>query len=189
MALLSKDDLKAELNLTATDTEYDALLVIIAAAVQSLFDELAGITTEETEHTEYFNGKTYQQKVFLKNTPVKVDTISVWDDPDWVYDDALSSADVKVDLVNGIVYYNSYFSEGFQNIKVTYTAGYTSLTFPSGWKQVWVRQGCVLFNEAKSKEWGVQAITYGTGYVARRAQKDGLLPEFQSLITFNDLKG
>lgn len=184
MALLTADDIKTELSISTTD--YDTLLSTLASAVQSLFDELTGRTSESTTHTEYHDAGPACRRVFLKNYPVTSVT-SLHDDPDWEYSssDLVDSSDYVVDNVRGIIIYNSYFFEGDQNIKVVYVAGYTSLTFPSSWKEIWVRQACEWFRTAKNKDHGKASINQGgasTGSMTKKDLVDGLMQDFKMLV-------
>ena len=185
MSLLEKSDLKTYLGLTDSETQFDSQLTSIAAAVQSIFDELVGRTTESDEFTEYYDSPSRTQKVFLKNFPVTVDSVSVYDDPDWVWAAAsqLAAADFRVNLVTGIIHYDGFFFEGFQSIKVVYTAGYASDTFPAGWKEIWTRQGCLWYKDVKNEDWGLGNIVHGSGgSVFKKDLIDNLLPDFALLV-------
>lgn len=189
MALIDKDDLKTELGISESDTTYDTLLTLMASMVQSLFDTLTGRTIESGERTEYYNSDSYNDTVLLKNWPVtSKDSVTLYDDPDWEWgsDSQIAAADFTVDLVEGIIYYDGYFYEGKQSIKVVYTAGYTTVTFPAGWKEIWTRQASHWFYEAKNKQWHLQMISPpgggGGGSLMTKSLQDNLLPDFALLV-------
>jgi len=72
------------------------------------------------EYTETFDGDG-AKKIYLKGYPVITFSKLEIDDEEIAADDY----DVNLDL--GEVYYSSGFTEGYQNIKVTYTCGYVAL--------------------------------------------------------------
>jgi hypothetical protein len=183
MALLSKTDIKTELNIGTTETTYDTVLDLIASAVQSLFDILTRRISESQSHTEYHDSELKNSFVFLDNRPV-TSISALYDDPDWEYgaDSLIATADYKTDMVKGIIKYDGYFYEGFNNIKVIYTAGYTALTLPDAWKQIWIRQACLYFREAKTKEHGSLSIGQPQGgSITRAFLEDNLLRDFRML--------
>jgi len=71
-------------------------------------------------YTEIFDGDG-AKKIYLKGYPVITFSKLEIDDEEIAADDY----DVNLDL--GEVYYSSGFTEGYQNIKVTYTCGYVAL--------------------------------------------------------------
>lgn len=186
MALIDKDDLKVELDMAAADTDFDDLLAQVALAVQDLFDELTGRTSEEASHTEYYNAPYGTEQIMLNNWPVSSDTDpEVWDDPDWNWDsgDKLTiDDDFRVDRVNGIIFRDGFFYEGKQSVKVTYTAGWSTTTFPDSHKQIWVRQACQWYQDAKTKGWAIVSIGNPQGgTLTKKELVDNLLPDFVAL--------
>ena len=178
MALLTIADIKEELGIS--DTDSDTLLTSLLNAVVALFEKKIDRTLESATYTEYHSSKANQNKVFLKNYPVTSIT-SIHDDPDWDYGsgDLLDSDDYNYDDDSGIVYYDGYFYEGFNNIKVVYEAGYTSATIPKDIKQCLIRQMAHWFKDAKGAEWAKSSVSQpGGGTIAKKELKDNLLPDF-----------
>ena len=185
MALMTRDDLKSELQLR--DSSDKDLLDAICSAILDMLDYMTNRTMEETAHTEYHNAEEYQNRLFLSNWPVSsLAAFEIHEDPDWVWgsDTLIDADDYRVDYEAGIVYYNSYFLQGRQSIKVEYTAGYTTSTFPASMKQILVRQAVVWYKQAKNETWDVQSITVpaGGGGVSVERHEKGLLPEFLAMV-------
>lgn len=184
MALLTLDDLKVELSTTTTD--YDSLLTALASAVQSLFEEMTNRKVESATFTEYHDVTELQSRIFLKNYPVTSLT-SVHNDTAWVYDDStlIDSDDYTYDPDSGTISTLEYFQSGPRAIKVVYTGGYTSETFPAGWKEIWVRQACEWFRQAKNKDQGkLVASRPGTsgGSITKKFLANELMLDFEMLI-------
>jgi len=178
---IDKDDIKTELN--TTDTTFNTLLDLLAAAIESMWDELTCRTWYTTTHTEYHRAPERTNKIFLKNYPV-TSVAYLYDDPDWEYGAAslISSSDYHTNADNGVVVYDGYFYEGDDNIKIVYTAGYTASNVPAWLKQLLVRQACHWFEQAKNKRWHVSSESHpGGGTISYSQLKDNLLPEFMML--------
>ena len=187
MAFIAIDDIKTEIGMDLADTTYDSLLNNLSSAVIDLLDRLTNRTWVETEHTEYHNGAECYNIVLLKNYPVKSKAfVTLYDDPDWEYgnDTLIDAEDFQVDLERGIIYYNSRFFACNQNIKVVYTAGYTDTSFPSGYKQVLVRQAAHWFKQARNQEWDVSSKSNpsGSGSISFAGLENNLLPDFKMMV-------
>ena len=186
MALLTKEDVKQELQID--DAENDDLLQSLAAASVSLWEFLTDRTAEETEHTEYHNSEDYGSAIFLQNRHVSsTEAFTLYDDTTWSWgsDTLIGATEYRVDYVRGIVYYESYFSAGKQNLKVTYTAGYTTTTLPAAWKEIFARQAAHWFRQAVDQKWDISslALPEGAGTTSYKVLKDNLLPDFVLLAT------
>jgi hypothetical protein len=186
MALIVKEDLRDELGLSLAETKYDDLLDTIAAAIVNLFCEKTGREWEEDEFTEHHNTIDGQSTILLRRRPIEEGSIQVWDDPSWVFGNSsllTLDSDYTVDYENGIIYAAGYFSTGKRSIKITYTAGYDSSSFPASWKQILIRQGAVWFQDSDKKRWDLTGVSNPTGgSISRILTEDGFLPEFSELI-------
>ena len=77
-----------------------------------------------TDYTEYYDGNN-SPYLFVKNFPINsITEIAVDSDWEWNTEDVIDSDDYRVVEKNYIVY-NDYFSEGLQNIRIKYNAGYS----------------------------------------------------------------
>lgn len=186
MALLTANDIKTELSMESGDTDYDTLLGLMASAVQSVFDELTDRTFESAVFTEYYSGRNKQEKVFLKNYPI-ISITSIHDDSDRVYgsDTLISSDDYTYDSDTGIVYIEGGVFKGFNNIKIVYTAGFTANTFPNALKQVWIRQCCHWYKDAKDSDWARESTSRGGDTINKKKLISNLLPDFWLFVERN----
>jgi hypothetical protein len=183
VALLHKEDIKLELGID--DAENNDLIEAVATGVLGLLDELTGRTWEQTALTEYFSTYERTNQILLNSYPVATSpAVQMWDDPDWEWGSTtlIPAADYRVDYVNGIIYYNSFFHIGKQSVKVSYTAGYSSL--PAGVKQILIRQGAHWFEQAKDAKWDKSSIAQpsGMGTTSYKNMMNNLLPDFAMLI-------
>ena len=190
MSLITKEDVKLELGIK--DTENNDLIEAVAAGVESLYVELTGRSSLAKQAlTEYYNAYEHTNTVVLKSYPVATSpAVQMWDDPDWNWtsDHLIPAEDYRVDYVDGIIYYNSYFHTGKQSIKVSYTAGYETTgsvnLIPAGTKQILVRQAAHWFEQAKDSKWDKATVAQpqGMGTTSYKNLKDNLLPDFAMLI-------
>jgi hypothetical protein len=114
--------------------------------------------------------KTYGQNC-INNTQIYLNVPN-----DYVYD-------FKVEPETGTVYLPTKFTYGFQNINITYKAGYTDSTLPAAIKQTMIRQGCHWYRQAKGKNWDYTKIDKIEGGTIdfSKVDKMNLLPDFIDL--------
>lgn len=182
------DDLKTTLDIS--DSDKDTLLQELCDGVESLWNEITDIDWVQAEHTEYYNSDSYNGRVFLKNTHVASSpALQIWDDPDWEWGSSslIDSSDYRVDYEEGIVYYNGFFYEGKQSIKVTYTSGYTADNVPDWLKKILIRQACHWYKQDIDQRWDKSSVSApaGGGTVSYKNMRDNLLPEFLSAAERN----
>jgi hypothetical protein len=117
-------------------------------------------------HTDYYNGGGISM-IMLNNYPCTTLT-SVYDDLDRVYGaDTLIAADDLVvmpnDLLYTVVYDGGTFMNGVKNVKVTYTAGYS--TIPYDLEQACLGIVGIYFHHTDEKMLSVQSRSLGDGSV------------------------
>lgn len=176
--LVTIAEVKVEAGISGTQD--DVLLTALLSAVLSLWDKLTGRTWLSASYTEYHDSERGSAMIFLKHFPVTA-VASLYDDPNWSYGaDTLIDTDYyKTDMEAGVIHYLSKFNVGKQNIKVTYTAGYTSVTVPAWLKELIIRQVAVWHQQAANKRWPVSSISSKEGTVISfSVLKNNLLPEF-----------
>ncbi len=78
------------------------------------------------EYTEVFDGDS-RKKLYLRGFPVIEFSKLEIKDADGDFEE-IDTDDYEVNLSLGEVYYSEGFTEGYQNIRVTYTSGYAALT-------------------------------------------------------------
>ena len=120
----------------ANATDNGDLINEFIAAVESIWDDLTSRQWATGTHTEYFSGDGARKKFCVKNYPVTALT-SVHDSYDRAYDsaDLIDADDYSYRSETGIVSIDYALSEGNDNVKIVYTAGYTSETVPAWLKQ------------------------------------------------------
>lgn len=186
MALLRLDeDVKNELHFEfdADNFDWDNMLKAMMAAVEKIWDELTRRIWESTAHTEYHSTDSFASSIFLDNFPVDSSAaFSLYEDADWDFAaaDLIDTDDYIVDYPRGIVYYDGTFLSGKHNVKVIYTAGYTSATLPADVRQILVRQIAVWWKQAKDGTWhiGSRSSPAGGGTVSFTDLRNNLLPDF-----------
>lgn len=108
----------------------DALFNQILRAKSVDFEEF-----ESASRTEYKSGD-QSPMLFMDHHPITAIT-SVYDDNDLNYtaDTLVASTDYSYVAEQGMIFLKAgYFAKGTNNVKVTYTAGYTSATLPEDLK-------------------------------------------------------
>ena len=187
MAFITINDMKIELGIT--DNTNDLLLQAIVNGVLGLWDEMTNRIWAKTTHTEYHDSPRFNSVVFLRNYPVdSSEAVQLWDDPSWEWGDdtEIDSGDFRVDYDNGIIYYDGFFYEGKQSIKVVYTAGYSDSDVPKWLKEILIRQASHWFEQARNKSWHLSSLATGEGgTTSYKNLKDNLLPEFVLLAEIN----
>ena len=92
--------------------------------------------------------------------------------------------DFSIKEANGIL--TGIFPEGYQNIRVKFTAGYTATTCPIWLKQTLIRQVGHWYLQATEKRWDVSSISLGDGGTISY-NKDGKYREVNLLSDFKNM--
>lgn len=169
MALATLDDVKNFYGITGDKDEDNNLIKALIDRFTSIFESYCNRTSFETAtYTDYLDsdGGYY---IFPKQSPI-TSVSGIWDDTGWVWSgNALDSTTYRIVNDNSIIS-STPFTRGKNNIKIVYTAGYTSI--PGDLKQVLIEEVIRSFKNRKSLD--VVAVTASDGSVSRLA-KD-LLP-------------
>jgi len=127
MSLCTLDNVKDVLGMKGSSEE-DGVLEIIIDNVSKTFETHCDRVFDSTEHTEYFDGRG-RSWVRPKHYPI-TSVSGVWDDFDWGWgsDDLVDSSYYRV-ASDGmfIVLKSTTFVDAEQNVKIIYTAGYTTI--------------------------------------------------------------
>lgn len=160
-ALLSLADAKEYLGSTAT-TVNDSKIYDIINAVSHRMNAETGRLLKSRSYTEYYDGNG-KSDVLLRQWPISSTSITITIDSDRAFtstDDVVTSTDVMLDTDMGWVRLDDEtFSIGERNIKVEYSAGYTTaaaydLTMAAKemckamWNRMTGKQGVGVDNEA-----------------------------------------
>lgn len=188
MAFIDYTDLKVELDQSKRDNKHEELLNELTNDILNLWDEETNRTWASTTFTEYHSAVEGQKVFMVDNFPITAIT-DIWDDPTWEYEDGdkLESDDYTYDSEAGIVYADSPFMEGQNNIKITYTAGYTNSNFPASLKRILIRQAAHWFKQAMDQRWDLASkdLPGGAGAKKYNTLKSNYLPDFERAIERN----
>ena len=165
MAIFTLEEAKVFLEIT-TDTS-DALLNEIVDGVNALLESYCGRIFDSTTYVEYYDGNE-ADSIVLDKWPVTSIT-SIYDDSNREF--------TSVSLIDP-TYYTFYpesgkvsllvstwggevFQLGFRNVKITYIAGYTSVTMPKDLKLIAADIVSKKFKSFRDKRVGLTSISSG----------------------------
>ena len=128
-ALTTLNDIKKFMGMTGSTSDGDDLIEDLINRVSTLFESYMDENILSRSYTEYHDGKGVYV-LFPKHSPITAIT-SIHDDYDWDYLDAdlIDSDDYTIVNENYIALKNgvSSFANYTQNIKIIYTAGYSTV--------------------------------------------------------------
>jgi len=132
--LVTLADAKLYLDITSSDAATENMCGQLLACVVYWMERYTKRKLKNRTLTEYYNGSG-RERLFLKNYPINSTAaeIKLYDDLDGAFgaDTQFASADIRIESDPGIVaLVSSVFTEGIQNIKVEYEAGYAHSTDP-----------------------------------------------------------
>lgn len=137
-ALVTLEEVREYFGWTSTNTDNDNFIESLINYTSDLFENYCEVDNfKSTSVTEYYDGEG-EKYLFLNNIPI-VSITSIYDDVNWVWgeDTIVASTDYRIVNKNYIVGLNE-FTEGDQNIKVSYTYGYA--TIPGDLKMVCIEE-------------------------------------------------
>lgn len=159
---------------------YDTLIETLIDRVSKQFEMDCDRVFISANYTQYYDGNKTSY-LFVSQYPIT--TVSgVWDDTNWEWGSStqISGIDYRVADNNHIVFNTTILTEGDQNIKVAYTAGYT--TIPYDLTQACIEEVSVKYNkrenvEVRSKTLPDGTVTYvdGGGGTTVRPFKDSTI--------------
>jgi hypothetical protein len=116
---------KTHKGIAAGTTTFDAQLSQIILGVSTAFEEFCGRTFADTTYTdEVHDGSGFRDAIVLNQRPITTTTTMIVK----LDDDAVDATLYGNDADEGIVYLaNGVWSQGRRNLKVTYSAGYTTM--------------------------------------------------------------
>ena len=166
MAICTPADIKTYFDDTSMS---DTILTSLIATASSQIENYCGRKFESAAFTEFFSGgRGGTGKIFLTNYPVAASpALVLYDDVDRVFGDSsvILSTSYFVDADTGIIVLDSLLSPGNGNIKVVYTAGYTSGTMPLDLKQAVMEHALRLYKEGVKGDLGQIRKQYADGSV------------------------
>jgi hypothetical protein len=137
--LCTVDNVKSYIGINTIDSTEDALIETLIDAVSTMFVSYCGRGFESATYTEYYSGNDYPNTVYTNNFPI-ITVSGIYDDTSWTFgsDTLISGSNYMVDDISITLLPGYVFSAGKKNIKVIYTAGYS--TIPSDIKQACIEE-------------------------------------------------
>jgi len=168
MALATLEQLKEYMSIPVDkiDPAKDELLEAFLNRVSARIETYCGRTFASAEYTEYRDGRGLP---YIYTNQYPITTVSgIWDDYDWSWADAtlISSTFYRVSNDGNSINFHDYtLTEGVENIKIIYTAGYSTL--PLDLVQVCLEEVVIAW-KAKSNP-GLISITMEDGSIQRNS--------------------
>lgn len=125
-SLISLDNVVKFIGQDSFNSDDSDLIEDLINRVSTLFESYMDRNILSREYTEYHDGG--GNAVLFPKQP-KITTVSgIWDDYDWDYadDDLVDADDYKIVDELYVILKNTTFNNYIQNIKIIYTAGFTS---------------------------------------------------------------
>ena len=145
---------------TGADTTRDAQVTTLIDSISARFETYCDRKFNSASYTEYYNGERGPY-MYLDQYPITVIT-SIYDDTSWVWGSGtlVSGTNYRIANNQGVVFKYGV-SIGEQNIKVAYTAGYTTIPYD-------LENACI---EEVADQW--KQSTKSTGTIKSKTLPDG----------------
>lgn len=179
-SLISLDEVKKFMGMTGSTSDTDDLLEDLINRVSTIFEAFIGMNILSRSYTEYKNGGG-GLVIFPDQSPITAVT-SIYDDYDWEWnsDDLIDADTYRIVEECYIIIKTVTLGDYKQNIKITYTAGYS--TTPDDLKQACITEVSRTYKNKNQVD--VTSKTLSDGSVSFYT-KD-LLP--QTILTLNKYK-
>ena len=167
ISLLTLAEVKSYIEGSSTGTTtFDANYENIIDSVSLYFNNYTGRHLKASTFTEYYDGNDDKDLV-LNQYPITSTSVTVTIDPTYTFttDLTVDSSDIRIYAAEGRIWrYDGEFAEGNQNVKVVYTAGYTSSAMPGDLKRAALETALVFWNrEDKKDRVGVRTESFEGG--------------------------
>lgn len=164
MALCTVDEAKTYLNVDGNMDADEELVENLIDRVSYIFEIQCDRVFDSTEHTEYLDGEG-REWIRPKHYPITAVT-GLWDSTTWDWDDdtLISSDDYKVSNSGRFIKLKArVFYDGSENVKITYTAGYS--TIPLDLKMACIDEVARLYRSRDERHLTNYSNTDGENYV------------------------
>jgi len=176
--LCTSDNVKLYLGLTGG--AYDDLLDLLIPAASEAIENFCGRRFNEEAYTEYYDGGGYSRLV-LTHRPVE-SVAGIWDDVNrnFTDDHLLDADDYVLDSDRGLIQLLSgSFTDGVRNVKVTYTAGESSV--PTDVAQACIMLTAAWFHRGREAADGLEGRTVAE--VSQRFAREELPESVQRVLS------
>jgi hypothetical protein len=175
--LCTLDQVKDYMGMTGSNATIDNLLETLITSMTDFFHSLCGVNQFKSKsYTEYYSGNK-RRTMFLDQKPViSIESVAI--DNDWVWaSDSTISSDEYMLVDNELILKSDYFISGDANVKIIYTAGYS--TIPNDLSLACVMETVRIFKRRESID--IISKSYdGGGSVTR--YMEGMLPEVRMIL-------
>jgi len=157
-ALCTYEDIQLHLELTSDQSHDDTVNDLINQYTKRFCNWCGVSSFKSASYTEYYDGNG-QSILFLKNVPIaSIETLADDDSYVWGSDTTVGLTDIRIiQSGKGIYLIDDIFTPAIENVKVTYTAGYT--TIPEDLKFAAIREVGRAFKHRKDWEVVSQTLT------------------------------
>jgi hypothetical protein len=177
MALITKEEVKEQLSISASTTVDDAYITNLCLRVSAFMKRYIGMSIEQESLTEYYDGNG-EPSLYVRSVPViAINAVYESYDQTWDATTLIDSDDYIVDLKIGRIYRlgDVPFLLGVQNVRVIYDAGYAAV--PDDIKMVAIDLVSAKYNRRKaagisSRSLADGSITYFTSNSLTGEQKE-----------------
>jgi hypothetical protein len=173
---VTTDDMKNYLgDMDDISSSEENLLQQMIDGVLDLFEAYTNRKFARDVFVEVHDGE-YSDKLFPKNVPItEINSIHQSTDQTWDSTTVLAATDYVIAHNTYVQYMTQRTLQWPQSIRISYTAGYTTDTFPQDLKLALIEQVAYKFQQEYSgRKLGVQSMTAQDGIVTFQMQK--LLP-------------
>lgn len=175
MALITLNQLKSHLGILLSEVKYDTKLTLFLEAASAWIETFCNRRFESATYTELLHGNRSNMINPLQWPITDVDELRISDDRAW------SDASTLVDAANygtdseqiSVILYSGYFSYGFNNVRLVYTAGYATIPADLQLAALWAAEWYYLHNTRGDQ---------GRGSVGKQGESVSILTDIPPMI-------
>lgn len=148
MALATLAQLKTQLGIVNSETKYDSKLTMFLNAASSWVETYCDRRFESQSYVELINGNRANYFITDQWPIISVTELRISSSRDWASSTSLIPATdygIASDGI-GITYYPGYLPQGYDNVKITYVAGYATIPYDIQLGCIWAAEWFYLHN-------------------------------------------
>lgn len=148
MALASLAQLKTQLGIISSETKYDAKLTLFLNAASAWVETYCERKFESQSYVELINGNRTNFFITDQWPIISVSELRISSNRDWASPTSLIPAtdySISSDGI-GITYYPGYLPQGYDNVRLSYVAGYATIPSDLQLATIWAAEWFYLHN-------------------------------------------
>jgi hypothetical protein len=149
MSLTTLAKVKSQLDIPASDTSQDVRLTTYLNAASSAIESYCERKFEQATYTEYHHGRRMNFIMPREFPIVSVTTLNIDNDRLYPSDKDVPVNEYSIADRNRTIFYSGKFPQGFNNIKLVYTAGYATIPGDVELACIWACEWFVKHRERK----------------------------------------